>query len=59
MAGARDAGAQFFLAPSENCADVQAAHIPSGLTVAKVSTLSDAVSALEAYIAGKPTVGCS
>ena len=59
MAGARDAGAQFFLAPSENCADVQAALIPSGLTVAKVSTLSDAVSALEAYIAGKPTVGCS
>jgi PDZ domain-containing protein len=59
MAGARDSGAEFFLAPSENCADVRAAHIPNGLTVAKVSTLSDAVSALEAYVAGKPTVGCS
>ena len=59
MAGARGAGAVFFLAPAENCADVRAAHIPSGLTVAKVSTLSDAVSALESYVAGKPVVGCS
>lgn len=59
MAGARDSGAEFFLAPADNCADVRAAHIPSGLTVAKVSTLTDAVAALEAYNAGKPTAGCS
>ena len=59
MAGARDSGAELFLAPADNCADVRAARIPSGLTVAKVSTLSDAVAALEAYSAGKPIVGCS
>ena len=59
MAGARDSGAELFLAPADNCADVRAARIPSGLTVAKVSTLSDAVAALESYSAGKPIVGCS
>ena len=59
MAGARNSGAEFFLAPADNCDDVLASHIPSGLTVAKVSTLTDAVAALEAYSAGKPAVGCS
>ncbi len=59
MAGARDSGAEFFLAPAENCPDVLAAHVPAGLTVAKVATLTDAVAALEAYNSGKPAAGCS
>jgi PDZ domain-containing protein len=41
MVGAQRSGATFFLAPSENCADVLG-HVPDGLTVVKVSTFADA-----------------
>ncbi len=47
MVGARDAGAAFFLAPAENCAEVTG-HVPDGLTVAKVSTLDEAHDAVKA-----------
>lgn len=43
--GAQRGGAQFFLAPADNCKDV-VGHVPAGLTVFKVSTLSDAEKAL-------------
>lgn len=57
MVGARDAGATVFLAPAGNCSDVVGA-IPAGLKVVKVSTLSGAISDLEALKAGKPVPSC-
>ncbi|MGW1775895.1 YlbL family protein [Streptomyces sp. NPDC002104] len=44
--GARQAGAQYFLTPAENCA-AAAGAVPDGLTLVKVSTIDDAVKALE------------
>lgn len=52
LVGARDAGASYFLAPADNCADV-AGRIPSGLDVIKVATLAEARSAVEGIAAGK------
>jgi Lon-like protease len=57
MVGARDAGATVFLAPAGNCADTKGA-VPAGLRVVKVSTLSQAMSYLEAIKAGKPVPSC-
>jgi PDZ domain-containing protein len=57
MVGARDAGATVFLAPAGNCADTVGA-VPAGLRVVKVSTLSGAISDLEAIKAGKPVPSC-
>jgi PDZ domain-containing protein len=58
MAGARNAGATFFLAPKANCSDV-VGHVPAGLTVAAVSTLDDALAALQDFNTGKPAPACS
>ncbi|MFD9357707.1 PDZ domain-containing protein [Streptomyces sp. NPDC060031] len=44
--GARQAGAKYFLTPAENCA-AAAADVPGGLTLVKVSTIDDAVKALQ------------
>lgn len=44
--GARDKGAQYFLTPADNCA-AAAADTPDGLTLVKVSTIGDALSALK------------
>ncbi len=44
--GARQAGAEYFLTPAENCASA-ASHVPDGLTLVKVSTIDDATKALE------------
>ncbi|WP_407318733.1 S16 family serine protease [Isoptericola halotolerans] len=52
MYGALRDGAQWFLAPSENCAEV-AGNEPEGLEVVSVSTLSEARAALEAIGAGE------
>jgi PDZ domain-containing protein len=49
--GAADAGATIFLAPESNCDEV-VGHVPSGLTVVKVKTLSEAKSALEKISTG-------
>ena len=57
MAGARAAGATVFLAPAANCADTAGA-VPAGLRVVKVSTLSGAVTALNALRQGKPVPSC-
>jgi PDZ domain-containing protein len=57
MAGARNAGATVFLTPAGNCADTHGA-VPAGLRVVKVSTLSQAISDLEALKAGKPVPSC-
>jgi len=47
MYGARDAGADWFLAPAGNCDEV-VGHVPSGLRVVKVSTLHQALAAIGA-----------
>src|SRR5579875_564947 len=57
MVGARDAGATVFLTPAANCSDTRGA-VPAGLKIVKVSTLSGAVSDLEALKAGKPVPSC-
>jgi PDZ domain-containing protein len=57
MVGARSAGATIFLTPAENCSDTTGA-VPAGLRLVKVSTLSQAMSDLEAIKAGKPVPSC-
>jgi PDZ domain-containing protein len=57
MRGARNAGATVFLTPAGNCADTAGA-IPAGLRVVKVSTLTQAITDLEALKAGKPVPSC-
>ena len=49
--GAARAGATIFLAPSSNCDEV-VGHVPSSLTVVKVSTLSEAEADLEKIATG-------
>jgi PDZ domain-containing protein len=46
MIGASRKGATIFLAPRENCPDIK--HVPDGLKVIPVSTLSEAIAALRA-----------
>ncbi|MFS8198668.1 PDZ domain-containing protein [Streptomyces sp. CWNU-52B] len=53
--GARSKGAQYFLTPKDNCA-AAAADVPDGLTLVKVDTIDDAVSALK-DIRGGDTAG--
>lgn len=52
MYGAVRDGAQWFLAPSDNCPEV-AGHEPEGLEVVAVSTLAEARAAMEAIGAGE------
>lgn len=61
MIGSRSDGAEYFLAPSANCDEVTG-HIPEGLQVVKVDSLSDAISSVEQIastgsIEGLPTCG--
>lgn len=52
MIGARDNGANYFLAPSANCSDV-VGHVPNGLQVIKVATLKEAYDAVQLVGSGK------
>lgn len=52
--GARDAGAEWFLSPADNCGEVTG-HIPDGLTVFSVADLDDSLAALEAIRTGEGT----
>ncbi|MHA7262507.1 YlbL family protein [Arthrobacter sp. TMN-37] len=56
LVGARDDGAEFFLAPAENCAEV-IGHVPDGLKVVKVATLEEAVNAVEVLGSGRDGSG--
>lgn len=49
--GARNAGAEYFLAPASNC-DMVVGHVPDGLQVFAVQTLDDALAALDAIATG-------
>ena len=57
MHGALADGAQWFLAPADNCPDVLG-HIPEGLRVIPVATLDDAVDALIGIREGTPVATC-
>ena len=47
LVGARDGGAQWFLAPASNCDEV-VGHVPDGLRVVRIATFDEAKSAVEA-----------
>lgn len=52
LIGARDSGADYFLAPGANCNDV-VGHIPEGLQVIKVDTLQEAHDAVSLIGSGR------
>jgi Lon-like protease len=59
VAAASEAGADVFLTPAGNCADAAAVN-PDGLTLVRVETLDDALTALDALKTGRgdvPTCG--
>lgn len=49
--GARDAGAEYFLAPASNCDEV-VGHVPDGLKVIRTATLDESLDALEVIADG-------
>ena len=51
LAGARAVGAEYFLAPADNCNEV-VGHVPDGLSVFKVATFDDGLKAVKAIAAG-------
>lgn len=55
--GARDGGAELFLAPEKNCAEARKAD-SGDMVVAKVGTLDDAISAMHAFSSGQPVETC-
>ncbi len=58
MVGARDAGATIFLTPADNC-DEAVQAVPKGLRLVKVSTMHEAVQAIDKLRAGSGQVaGC-
>ncbi|WP_217999944.1 YlbL family protein [Nocardia veterana] len=57
MIAARDAGAETFLVPADNCNEARQ-RTPDGLTLVKVDTLSSAVQALGDINAGRPAPSC-
>lgn len=52
LAGARSDGAQYFLAPADNCNEV-VGHVPDGLEVFKVGTFDEGRTAVEAIAKGQ------
>lgn len=57
LAGARGAGAELFLMPKAHCAEA-AGHVPDGLTVTPVESVTDAVDALQAWAKGAQVPSC-
>lgn len=57
LAGARSTGAELFLMPAAHCKEA-AGHVPDGLTVTPVKTLTEAVTAIENWTAGKKVPAC-
>lgn len=51
LVGAKGDGADYFLAPADNCEDV-AGRIPDGLSVVKVSTFDDALASVKKIASG-------
>lgn len=57
LAGARNTGAELFLMPKAHCTEA-AGHIPDGLTVVPVETLTEGIEAIKAFTSGQPVVSC-
>lgn len=57
IAGARRDGAELFLVPRDNCADV-VGQIPEGIRVVPVSTLEEAITVLRDYRQGRTLASC-
>jgi PDZ domain-containing protein len=57
ITGSADAGAEVFLAPAANCSDAVTVA-PDDMTIVRVETLEDAVSALESLAAGGEVTTC-
>lgn len=51
LVGAREEGAEFFLAPADNCGEV-VGHVPDGLRVVRVATFAEGRTAVEAIAKG-------
>ena len=58
VVAARSKGAELFLVPAANCADA-VANAPEGLRLAKVTSLADALQALQTVRAGGTPTACS
>lgn len=57
MLKAREVGAEVFLVPAANCAEA-AATAPEGLSLVRVTTLSDAIAGLDALREDRPVAAC-
>ena len=57
LVGARDGGADCFLAPADNCDEV-VGHVPDGLQVVRISTFDEARQAVEAIAAKHGQAAC-
>jgi PDZ domain-containing protein len=57
MVAAQEIGAELFLVPADNCADALGSPA-TGLTLARVGTLDDALTALEDVREGRTPAGC-
>ncbi|MGH3670280.1 MAG: S16 family serine protease, partial [Pseudonocardiaceae bacterium] len=57
MISAREAGATVFLVPAGNCAEA-VQHVPAGLRLVRVNTLTDAVHALDQLRGGQQPPHC-
>ena len=51
MVGAREAGATWFLSPAQECA-ATVGRVPDGMTVLRVATFDEALTAVEGIAAG-------
>jgi len=57
MIASADHGAELFIAPKSNCVDI-IGHVPAGLKVVPVATLTQAVKVLNDFKANKPLASC-
>ena len=58
LVGAKEAGAQIFLVPADNCAEALRNAVP-GLPMAKVATVQDALTALTTFTSGGTPAPCT
>lgn len=57
LAGAAEAGAELFLLPAVHCKEAEG-FIPAGLTVTPITSLTDAVTAVETWTSGGSVSAC-
>jgi len=58
LVGAKEAGAQIFLVPADNCAEALRNAVP-GLPMAKVANVQDALTALKTFTSGGTPAPCT